>query len=157
MKTSTSECGLVVGGELTSRTYFMAALRIWVRRAWLIGFVCHRHRYLLKTETRNRWGYVQVNILPETVFNRTTYCLHVAQRHALAISINKKIPKRIWIEGWYVVAQQSRRIIKSSVISNQETHMMYGKMDVVENWKGRKRKWSSKILDLIFYRRQAHC
>ena len=47
--------------------------------------------------------------------------------------------------------QQSRRIIKSSVKSNQQTHMIYGKMDVVESRKGSKKKRPCKTVDIFFF------
>ena len=135
---------------MTSKSYYMAAVCIWVCRAWLIGIFCHSHRcWLRKRKPQLLWSFVRVNILPNTVFSRTTTCC----MHVGATAYVRHFPEKsqtnyilsFWNGRRYVV-RQTRRIIQSS---NQKTHMIYGNIDVVEIKKGRKRKISSKILEIF--------
>ena len=123
--------------------------------AWLLGSVCHRHRCFLKKKKPT----TLVEVCSGKHFTRdgtTTCCLHVGST-ACVSRLHQKSQKESETND-DMSLQQPRRNMHSSVIIKQETHMIYGNIDVVESQKGRKRKRSSKILDFFFFfRKQVNC
>lgn len=94
--------------------------------------------YLKLRNTQLLWDMFSHKHSTSQLFNRTTCCILVCPT-ACFNHFHQKSPKNLK-RTCVVLLQQSLRTIQSSGVSNQETHVIYGNMDVEEPGKRQKRK-----------------